>query len=404
MKSKTSNPHKKYIVTYNAPNTTLAEAQDILNLPGIKDGISIMATDYVANDTDVLHLEAIGASIVNLTSDEAAHLQNDARVMAVEEDIEVHILNISEQHSVQNLVAPGNNIAQGLGAPVGILSSIPWNINLVKAPAAWARGINGTGVNVAVIDTGIATHTDLIVAGGACFVPGTTSYTDNNGHGTHCAGVIAAQNNANVAGVAPGAALYAVKVLDAGGSGQLSWILAGMAWALQNNIHVVSMSLGSSTGPIVAYTNAITQLINAGITVCCAVGNAYGTAFPWVGAPANSHVSAIAIGAVDAGNVIAYFSSRDVNGIGWNPVTLVAPGVNVDSTYPFPPNSYHVMSGTSMATPHVAGAAALVKQKYPAFTPLQVISQLTGTCTHLGVAGINPTYGAGLIDCDKATL
>jgi subtilisin len=88
---------------------------------------------------------------------------------------------------------------------------VPWNISMVKAPAAWARGLRGNGIKVAVIDTGIATHADLGVSGGACFVPGIASYNDDNGHGTHCAGIIAARNNfIGVLGVAPAASLYEI--------------------------------------------------------------------------------------------------------------------------------------------------------------------------------------------------
>jgi subtilisin len=287
---------------------------------------------------------------------------------------------------------------------------LPWNIAMVKAPAAWARGIRGNGVKVAVIDTGIAAHADLGVSGGASFVPGIASFNDDNGHGTHCAGVVAARNNViGVIGVAPAASLYAVKVLKhnpitGGASGQTSWVIAGMVWAMQRGIKVVSMSLGSSTPPMLAYKNAIQQLTNAGVSVVCASGNGFQTGFPWVGAPANCHPVAIAVGAVNINKVIAPFSSRGTNGAGWNPVTLVAPGVSVKSTYPFPASSYKTMSGTSMACPHVAGAVALIKQKFPLFTPAQIKLKLITSSSDLGVPGNDPTFGAGLLNCDKATL
>jgi subtilisin len=286
---------------------------------------------------------------------------------------------------------------------------IPWNINMVKAPAAWARGLRGKGIKVAVIDTGIAAHADLSVMGGACFVPGIVSYNDDIGHGTHCAGIIAARNNfIGVVGVAPEASLYALKVFkkEANGNtvGYTSWILAAMAWTIQHGMKVVSMSLGATTGPQLAYKNAIQACTNAGISVVCAAGNSGQTGFPWVNAPANSHPLAIAVGAIDIHKLIAPWSSRGINGVGWNPVTLVAPGVSIKSTYPFPASSYTIMSGTSMACPHVAGGVALIRQKFPMFTPAQVKSKLLITSSDLGVPGNDPTYGAGLLNCDKATL
>jgi subtilisin len=287
---------------------------------------------------------------------------------------------------------------------------VPWNISLVKAPAAWARGLRGNGIKVAVIDTGIANHADLGVSGGACFVPGIASYNDDNGHGTHCAGIIAGRNNfIGVIGVAPAASLYAVKVLKhnpvtGGASGYTSWIIAGMVWAMQHGIKVVSMSLGGASSPLLAYKNAITQLTNAGVSVVCAAGNSFGSSFPWVNAPANSHQLAIAVGAIDINKMIAPFSSRGTNGIGWNPVTMVAPGVSVKSTYPFPASSYKTMSGTSMACPHVAGAVALIRQKFPMFTPAQIKFKLITSSSDLGFPGNDQTYGSGLLNCDKATL
>jgi subtilisin len=298
----------------------------------------------------------------------------------------------SSLNPFQQLVSPPPSI---------LVQPTPWNINMVKAPAAWARGLRGSGIKVAVIDTGIAAHADLGVSGGACFVPGIASFNDDNGHGTHCAGVIAARNNfIGVIGVAPAASLYAIKVLKhnpltGGASGSTSWVIAGMVWAMQHGIKVVSMSLGSTSSPLLAYRNAITQLTNAGVSVVCAAGNSFGSGFPWVNAPANSHPTAIAVGAVNINKIIASFSSRGTNGAGWNPV---------NSTYPFPASSYKSMSGTSMACPHVAGAVALIRQKFPLFTPAQVKFKLITSSSDLGVPGNDPTFGAGLLNCDKATL
>lgn len=286
-----------------------------------------------------------------------------------------------------------------------VTQPIPWNISMVKAPAAWARGIDGHGVKVAVLDTGIASHPDLIISGGVSFVPGVASFNDGHSHGTHCAGIVAARNNTvGVVGVAPKASLYAVKVLSDAGSGSTSWILAGMAWARQNGMNIVSMSLGSESCQSVAYTNAISQLHAAGVTVICAAGNGFQNPnFPCVGSPGNSP-GAIAVAAVDSNGVAAPFSSRGTHCCppGANPVTIAGPGVTVKSTVLN--NNYGNKSGTSMACPHIAGAAALIKQRFPTFTPAQIRSKLVGTCSDLGVPGNDPVYGSGLVNCDGATL
>jgi subtilisin family serine protease len=107
---------------------------------------------------------------------------------------------------------------------------------------------------------------------------------------------------------------------------------------------------------------------------------------------------------VNINKLIAPFSSRGTNGAGWNPVTLVAPGVSVNSTYPFPASSYKSMSGTSMACPHVAGAIALIRQKFPMFTPAQIKFKLITSSSDLGLPGNDQAYGGGLLNCDKATL
>lgn len=275
----------------------------------------------------------------------------------------------------------------------------PWNIAMVKAPAAWVRASYGSGVKVGILDTGIASHTDLVIYGGASFVAGVASYNDGHGHGTHVAGTVGARHNHfGVVGVAPQCHLYAVKVLSDAGSGQLSWILAGMAWARQNGMKVINMSLGSNQPTVAAYTTAISQCLAAGVVVVAAAGNSFGTSFPFVGAPANSP-GAIAVAAVNQAGVVAPFSSRGGTG---NQVTISGPGVSINSTHLA--NGYRVSSGTSMAAPHVTGAVALIRRRFPTWTPLQVRHRLVTTATDLGFPGVDLTYGAGLVNCDTATL
>lgn len=456
---------KRYIVTYLNVDTNADEAASILSIGAsdMQDAVSIMATDKQIVASDILHFEGLGSTSLTLTETDCENLKNDKRVLAVEEDIEMTILeedfdvdpfadsdpnSIAAQYysegykkgvkdmfgkissAAKELYAQGNVAAGGPGGfppiigpivppiigPIIQLQPTPWNITMVKAPQAWARGFRGQGVKVAVLDTGIAAHPDLVISGGASFVPGVVSFNDDNSHGTHCAGIIAARNNGiGIVGVAPRCSLYAVKVLKHNpvtgrASGNTSWILAGMAWARQNGMHVVSMSLGSKSCQSVAYTNAIAQLNAAGVTVVCASGNSFDDIptptdpdFKCVNSPANSP-GCLAIGAVNNVGLIAGFSSRGTGccPAGANPVSMVAPGVSINST--ILGNAYGFKSGTSMATPHVAGAAALVKQRFPAFTPAQVRARLMNTASDLGVPGNDPTYGRGLLNCDLATV
>lgn len=438
---------KRYIITCSDNNVDRSKAASILNVSQaqLQDGVSLLATDAILSQSDTIYFPEIGNISATLSSSEAEQIKSDPRVVAVEEDKEMYIFDEiadqwdtrlqtanTEPPSSQTLFQQGyekgitdlyNRFVEGakglyvgrpgalendnIGAPglPALAQPIPWNIKMVNAPQAWARGYRGSGVKVAVLDTGIAAHGDLVISGGASFVPGVSSYHDGHGHGTHCAGVIGArQNSIGVVGVAPLASLYAVKVLSDQGRGNTTWILAGMAWAKQWGMHVVSMSLGSESCQSVAYTNAIAQLNAAGITVVCAAGNSGrpGNAFRCVGSPANSR-GAVAVAAVDSNKQRADFSSFGTTCCppGANPVSLSAPGVNIKSTVP---GGYSSMNGTSMACPHVAGAAALVKQRFPGISPAQIKTKLMQTATDLGPAGADHYYGAGLLNCEKAVL
>jgi subtilisin len=287
--------------------------------------------------------------------------------------------------------------------PIAAAQPIPWNISMVNAPVVWHR-TTGRGVKVAVLDTGIdQDHPDLTVDGGVSFIGGVSSWNDDNGHGTHCAGVIAARNNpAGVVGVAPGASLYAVKVLNGGGSGTLSQILAGMTWATQQGMDVISMSLGSNALSadepcLVAYQRAAEDFIATGGVIVAAAGNSRGTTRPWVGQPGRCP-GFIAVAAVDRNAVVASFSSVGPG----NLVALAAPGVRVNST--FNDGGYRELNGTSMACPHVAGAAALLKEINRGADATQIRNRLTSTARDLNPTGVDPDTGAGLLDCRRAVF
>ena len=254
----------------------------------------------------------------------------------------------------------------------------------------------GYGVKVAILDTGIdGTHSDLEgkVAGGHDFT-GIGSYSDDNGHGTHVSGTVAAiySNNIGVYGVAPSASLYAVKVLDSTGSGYLEWIIAGIEWAITNKIDVINMSLGT-TSDMQSLEDACNAAYEEGILIVAAAGNSGNK-------PGNrdtveypgGYASVIAVAASDSSDARASFSSTGPD------VELIAPGVSILSS--IPGGSYAYYSGTSMASPHVAGVAALVLAANSSLTNGEVRSILQQTAENLGLKQEHQGYG--LVRADLA--
>lgn len=267
-------------------------------------------------------------------------------------------------------------------APAG--QETPWGIARVAAPQAWATS-KGAGVKLVVIDTGIErAHPDLAprLKGGWNAITKTDDYNDDNGHGTHCAGTIAAvDDQQGVVGVAPEVDLYGVKVLDAGGSGTFDDVIAGMQWAVDNKMQVASMSLGASRGNQ-ALEDAVKAMKAAGVTLIAAAGNSGGA----VGFP-GGYEDAVGIAASDSKDNLARFSSRGPE------VDLIAPGVAVKSTYVG--GTYSSLSGTSMATPHVSGLAALYLARNPSAGPDAVRAALVAASVKLPNV-IAEGQGAGL--------
>jgi subtilisin family serine protease len=265
----------------------------------------------------------------------------------------------------------------------------PWGIARVKAPEAWAV-TKGAGVKVVVIDTGIErSHPDLasLLKGGWNAIDKSDEYNDDNGHGTHCAGTIAAlDDDKGVVGVAPAVDLYGVKVLDAGGSGTFDDVIAGMQWAVDNKMQVASMSLGASRGNP-ALEEAVKAMEKAGVLLIAAAGNSGGS----VGYPAG-YPGAVAVAASDSGDKLAYFSSRGPQ------VAVIAPGVDVKSTYPG--GTYDTLSGTSMATPHVSGLAALYFAAHPGATAAQARAALAAASSKLPTVP-DIGQGSGLPTADR---
>jgi len=267
------------------------------------------------------------------------------------------------------------------------------NLTQVGAPTAWAAGLSGAGVRVAVLDTGVdAAHPDLAgqVADAENFTDSPV-VTDRNGHGTHVASLVAGTGAAAGGarrGVAFGATLLSGKVLGDNGTGQFSWIIAGMEWAATHGAKVVNLSLGSdvpSTGrdPLSLAVNELTA--SANVLFVTTSGNT-GPREATVGAPGAAD-AALTVGAVDRRDALADFSSRGprLGDHGIKP-DLVAPGVDIiaaraaGTSLGRPVDArYTRLSGTSMAAPHVAGAAALVAQQHPDWTPAMLKALLVGT-------------------------
>ncbi len=225
--------------------------------------------------------------------------------------------------------------------------TLPWGIDRIDADLV---SIMGTGINVAIIDTGIdLDHPDLNPISGYDFVNRDSIADDDNGHGTHVAGIVAAlDNNYGVVGVAPKASIYAIKVLNRRGSGYISSIIAGIDWCIDNNIDIINMSLGSYSN-VPEFGAICDKAKNTyGILIVAAAGND-ATSTPFYPA---SYKSVISVGATTINDQLAYFSN-----LGFE---IAAPGYDIYSTYKG--GIYKTLSGTSMASPHVAGTLALMLQ------------------------------------------
>jgi len=269
------------------------------------------------------------------------------------------------------------------------------SVPAVGVPAVWAAGYRGAGIKIAIVDTGIdRNHLDFAgrIVAGASFVGG--DYDDDNGHGTHVAGIVAGDGfaeNGKYQGVAPEASLYLAKVLDRDGSGAMSGVMAGVEWAVDQEVQVINLSLGgsgSSDGK-----DALSLTCNAAVArniiVCVAAGNE-GPGAETVGSP-GAAADVITVGAVDRSDRMASFSSRGPTADGRVKPDICFPGTDIVSaraagtSMGTPVNDrYTAASGTSMATPHASGVAALLRQAVPTLTPLQAKLALMETALDLG--------------------
>ena len=347
-----------------------------------------------AGGVKIKDLKLIEGKAVLLSPQAEKALVRQAGILRIDDDVSVEAL-IKEGSWKVNRVPP---------RPAQVL---PWGVDRIDAELVWPSGNTANPIKVGIIDTGISnTHPDLLanVKGGINTINPRKNWNDDNGHGSHVAGIVAALNNdIGVIGVGPEIDLYAIKVLGAGGSGYLSDVIEGIQWAIAHNMQVINMSLGT-VSDIKSFHDAVTAAKTAGIVVVAAAGNSgsptdgnstviYPAAYP----------EAIAVSATDQNNVIASWSSRGPE------VDLAAPGVGIYSTYKG--TDYATLSGTSMAAPHVAGSAALVLNTPVGsndvnangkWDPDEVQTKLQATAKDLGDAGLDTLYGWGLVNAFNA--
>jgi len=362
-----------------------------------------VALAKAAGGTVVRELRLINAVVIEhptQVSIAESKLRALAEVKRVDQDPKINWLKMADARGTDFALPSASGILKGIEAlkkqqaeqPAPTApgaQETPWGIARVKAPAAWGT-TRGKGVKLVVIDTGIdMTHPELsgILKGGWNAISTAATFNDDNGHGTHCSGTIAAKDDdAGVVGVAPQIDLYGVKVLDENGSGTFDDVIAGMLWAVENKMEVASMSLGANSGNQ-ALADAVEAMRKGGVILIAAAGNSGGS----VGYPA-AYPGAIAVAASDSRDKLASFSSRGPS------VAVIAPGVAVKSTYMG--GAYDTLSGTSMATPHVAGLTALYVATHKGATPEQARAALSAASTKLpGVPDIG--QGAGLPTADK---
>ncbi|MGO4890248.1 S8 family serine peptidase [Anaerobacillus sp. MEB173] len=269
---------------------------------------------------------------------------------------------------------------------VSVTQTIDWGVHRTNAPQVWKNSVTGKGVKVALIDTGIAkNHPDLKIADAVAFTNYTTDYNDDNGHGTHVAGIVAAQNNdIGTAGMAPDIDLYIAKALDQEGNGYHSDLVRAIEWAINKDVDIINLSAGGIEGSLLLKA-AIDQAYNKGVLIVAAAGNS-GQAVEYPAAYSN----VIAVAAVDQRDRRTNFSA-----IG-KEVEVSAPGVAIYSTYLR--NSYKSMSGTSMAAPHVTGMLALLKQARPGIAHTDLRELLHKHTFDLGETGKDELYGYGRIE------
>ena len=342
----------------------------------------------LGKDIEIKHkFRHIPAYTAKLSDQAVERLRKDPRVKYVVED------------TIYSVVDPIAIVAESVADPIEYQNS--WGVKHIGSQAAHSMNITGNGVRVAILDTGIDyTHQEFAMnyKGGWDFVFDDNDPFDDstNSHGTHVAGIIAAAaNGSGVVGVAPNAEIYALKVLDGGGHGDLSWIIEGIEWAVDNKMDVVNISIGGPDSP--ALQDACDAAYDAGVLLVAAAGNTNGGDVTYPAA----YNSVIAVTGTDSADQQGWFAPLG------SQIELAAPGVAIKSTSLN--NGYADLSGTSQAAPHVSGLAALVLSagvndlnNDGIVNNRDVRMQLQMSARDLGDPGKDDVYGYGLIDVATA--
>lgn len=381
----------RYLVLFE-DGASEAGARAMTNLAGIKTvrgaDFTTRSAEGVDIDADGVLWDALGVAVVSAGIDQIAALTRAVGrrgpIAVLEPERIVHAISAAAPDAAPS--PPEDR-------------TFTWGLEAIRAPASTATG---NGVRVAVLDTGFdVDHPDF-----ADRVVVTRSFIDEediedvHGHGTHVLGTACGPREPGEGpgyGVAHQAEIYVGKVLDNSGTGTDGDILAGISWAVQNGCAVVSMSLGAATQPgqphSLTFERAAMRAMDKGTLIIAAAGNesrrADGLIAP-VGHPANCP-TIMAVGAIDARKNVADFSCGTVDEVG--AVDIVGPGVDVLSSWPMPQRS-HTISGTSMATPHVSGAAALIAEQHKA-QGWGLWARLTQSAVRLPLASTD--VGAGLV-------
>lgn len=289
----------------------------------------------------------------------------------------------------------------------------------IAANFAHDKGYYGDGITIAIIDTGASLHDDLVIPYNRIIAfkdlvnNKTTSY-DDNGHGTHVAGIIAGNgysSKGKYTGVAPKANILVVKALDENGGGSSSDLIQAISYIIETkdlyNTKIINLSLGTPSNSSCEkdpLCRAVEKAVKAGITVIVAAGNS-GPSEGTILSPGNSN-KVITVGAVDdkktidpSDDTLAEFSSRGPTFDGLNKPDILAPGVNIESLSNTNKSNYVSLSGTSMATPMVSGCVALLLNKYGNITPSEIKEKLIGSCLPLNNPIVN--QGAGIVNLNS---
>jgi subtilisin family serine protease len=373
----------QYIVVLK-PEATVTSGSDSAKMRA--DEVRAMAEESRTKGAEILNIyeHALDGYVMktsgNMSATLVSELRQDPRVAFVEPDQRVHAL--------------AQKVPAGVDRVDGDLS-----------PTISGDGSGAVDADIAILDTGIdLTHPDLNVYHEKTFVPGTSSADDDNGHGTHVAGIAAAKDNSiGVVGMAPGARLWSIKVLDSNGAGSISDIIAGIDYvtAHSNEIDVVNLSFGCQCNSP-ALDAAINNAVQAGVVFVVAAGNDHKDASSF--SPArNPNVIAVSAMADSDGKcggqgISTKYGNDDTFASFSNygsPVDIVAPGVGILSTYG--DGKYAQLSGTSMAAPHVTGGIALYESSHPGASPAQVKAALeeSGTKPASGCSGEGQGYFTG---------